>query len=123
MFLWTACAVLGAYIVIREGVDFVQARKAAKVDPTVPPVMKGAAGDVVGRLAGEIQAFLKSLGVVEGIDRLQGNAKQILAFSTIVIAGPHILAVVDADKRASVIKALAEIKLAISGESPDVPNG
>src|SRR4051812_20138565 len=63
---------------------------------------KAAAGDFVGTVSTELSTFLKGLGIVQDLEELKGNVKQIAAFGAVVLVQPHVADVVDAEQQAAV---------------------
>ena len=118
--LWTVIGCLAAYIVIKEGVDLYQSKKAAKVDPTVDPkapVVMGSADPIgIADLTAKLQAWAKSIGM--NIEQINAEIDQIKAFAIIVLIQPHILKVVSADKQAEITAAFTSIRTAIGIDPP-----
>jgi hypothetical protein len=85
----------------------VDAKKAANAAP------KGATGDIVASMTGDISAFLKSLGIVQDIEQLHGEVQQIAAYGAIVLIQPHVLDVVATDQQAATSAAFAQILASI----------
>ncbi len=113
--LWTVIGCLAAYIVIKEGVDLYQSKKAAKVTPPVDPLAPAVMGADLPTGLADLEARFKALLASLGFDikQLAAEIDQIKAYAVVVLIQPHVLKVVADAKQAEIAAKFSEIETAI----------